>query len=220
MVGTAVAFNLQSHAALVVIGTELGGFTEVWHDLGVHVLAGIAYVFALLLFPDGSIDRSRGPHLMGLAVFFGLFSFIAIDGSHECPRAAVRRARPGGGAPRALATVPRGPEPGAPPALPPARGGHGGVAGGCGGRAHGHLGAQVERRAVHRDDARLRVRRAGGGHVHLLLRPAHRPTWWGRSTVVGADLVRSTARGSCRSRPTASRFDKEHASSSWPGRPA
>ena len=78
MVGTAVAFNLQSHAALIVIGTELGGFTQVWHDLGVHVLAGIAYVFALLLFPDGSIDRSRGPHLMGLALFFGLFSFIAI----------------------------------------------------------------------------------------------------------------------------------------------
>jgi plastocyanin len=79
MVGTAVAFNLQSHAALVVLGTQLGGFTQVWHDLGVHVLAGIAYVFALLLFPDGSIDRSRGPHLMGLALFFGLFSFIAIS---------------------------------------------------------------------------------------------------------------------------------------------
>ena len=78
MVGTAVAFNLQSHAALVVLGTQLGGFTQVWHDLGVHVLAGIAYVFALLLFPDGSIDRSRGPHLMGLALFFGLFSFVAI----------------------------------------------------------------------------------------------------------------------------------------------
>ena len=60
MVGTAVAFNLQSHAALVIFGTQLGGFTQVWHDLGVHVLAGVAYVFALLLFPDGSIDRSRG----------------------------------------------------------------------------------------------------------------------------------------------------------------
>ncbi|MFL6204926.1 MAG: hypothetical protein ACJ739_06215 [Acidimicrobiales bacterium] len=79
MVGTAVAFNLQSHAALVVIGTQLGGFTQLWHDLGVHVLAGVAYVFALLLFPDGSIDRSRGPHLMGLALFFGLFSFVAIS---------------------------------------------------------------------------------------------------------------------------------------------
>ena len=36
-------------------------------------------MFALLLFPDGSIDRSRGPHLMGLALFFGLFSFVAIS---------------------------------------------------------------------------------------------------------------------------------------------
>jgi plastocyanin len=79
MVGTAVAFNLQSHAALIVIGDHLGGFTQVWHDLGVHVLAGVAYVFALLLFPDGSIERSRGPHLVALAVVFGLLSFVAIS---------------------------------------------------------------------------------------------------------------------------------------------
>jgi len=79
MVGTAVAFNLQSHAALIVIGGHLGGFTQVWHDLGVHVLAGVAYVFALLLFPDGAIERSRGPHLMALAVVFGLLSFVAIS---------------------------------------------------------------------------------------------------------------------------------------------
>ena len=79
MVGTAVAFNLQSHAALILIGDHLGGLTVLWHDLGVHVLAGLAYVFALLLFPDGAIDRTRGPHLMALAVFFGLVSFIAIE---------------------------------------------------------------------------------------------------------------------------------------------
>jgi plastocyanin len=78
MVGTAVAFNLQSHAALAVIGDRLGPFTLVWHDAGVHVLAGVAYVFALLLFPDGAIDRSRGPHLLALAVAFGVFSFVAI----------------------------------------------------------------------------------------------------------------------------------------------
>lgn len=78
MVGTAVAFNLQSHASLLVIGDHLGGLTRLWHDLGVHVLAGIAYVFALLLFPDGAVDRSRGPHLLGLAAFFGLVSFGAI----------------------------------------------------------------------------------------------------------------------------------------------
>ena len=79
MVGTAVAFNLQSHAALVVIGDHLGPITELWHDLGVHVLAGVAYVFALLLFPDGEVDRSRGPHLIALAFFFGLVSFFAIS---------------------------------------------------------------------------------------------------------------------------------------------
>ncbi len=78
MVGTAVAFNLQSHAALGLIGRHLGDATSLWHDLGVHVLAGIAYVFALLLFPDGEVDRTRGPHLMALAIFFGLVSFTAI----------------------------------------------------------------------------------------------------------------------------------------------
>jgi plastocyanin len=78
MVGTAVAFNLQSHAALLVLGDHLGPLTLLWHDLGVHVIAGVAYVFALLLFPDGAIDRTRGPHLMALAVVFGLISFIAI----------------------------------------------------------------------------------------------------------------------------------------------
>lgn len=78
MIGTAVAFNLQSHSALLIVGDHLGGFTLIWHDLGVHVLAGVAYVFALLLFPDGQIDRSRGPHLLALAVVFGTVSFIAI----------------------------------------------------------------------------------------------------------------------------------------------
>ena len=78
MVGTSVAFNLQSHAALLVLGSHLGGLTLLWHDLAVHVMAGIAYVFALLLFPDGAVDRTRGPHLLGLALFFGVVSFVAI----------------------------------------------------------------------------------------------------------------------------------------------
>lgn len=78
MIGTAVAFNLQSHSALLIIGDHLGEVTALFHDLGIHVLAGIAYVFALLLFPDGAVDRSRGPHLMALALVFGLISFIAI----------------------------------------------------------------------------------------------------------------------------------------------
>lgn len=78
MIGTAVAFNLQSHSALLIIGDHLGELTGLFHDLGIHVLAGIAYVFALLLFPDGAVDRSRGPHLMALALVFGMISFIAI----------------------------------------------------------------------------------------------------------------------------------------------
>ena len=84
------------------------GSPQVWHDLGVHVLAGIAYVFALLLFPDGSIDRSRGPHLMGLALVLRPVLVLRHRRSHERPRAAVRRARPGRRPARALAPVPRG----------------------------------------------------------------------------------------------------------------
>ena len=102
MVGTAVAFNLQSHAALLVLGDHLGGLTQLWHDLGVHVLAGVAYVFALLLFPDGAIDRSRGPHLIGLALFFGLVLVRRHRRPHERARAAVRRPRAGRGPARAL----------------------------------------------------------------------------------------------------------------------
>ena len=60
---------------------------------------------------------------------------------------------------------------------------------------------------------------AGGGHVHLLLRPAHRRHGGARSIVVGADLVRRRHARSCRSRPTAAGSTRT-SSSSWPGRPA
>jgi plastocyanin len=80
MVGTAVAFNLQSHAATQVLGLHLGGFLHVYHDYAIHVAAGVCYVFALLLFPDGRLEGSaRRPHLLALALAFGLLSFVAIE---------------------------------------------------------------------------------------------------------------------------------------------
>ncbi|MFN2389439.1 MAG: hypothetical protein ABR575_07540 [Actinomycetota bacterium] len=48
MVGTAATFNLQAHASLVVVPALKG----VTHDV-FHVLTGVAYVLALLLFPTG-----------------------------------------------------------------------------------------------------------------------------------------------------------------------
>ncbi|MDQ3646322.1 MAG: hypothetical protein M3345_05225 [Actinomycetota bacterium] len=48
MVGTAATFNLQAHTSLVVIPALKG----VTHDV-FHVVTGMAYVFALLLFPTG-----------------------------------------------------------------------------------------------------------------------------------------------------------------------
>ena len=191
MVGTAVAFNLQSHAALVVIGTELGGFTDVWHNLGVHVLAGIAYVFALLLFPDGSIDRSRGPHLMGLAVFFGLVSFVAIPDHTSAlvllfgvlvPAAAL------------LAHSRRFREAQSPELRQLYR--LLGVAMGV--SLVGAVAVLTVTSAIKDSDDRFtestrdyEFRRAGGGHVHLLLRPSHH-RHGGDGDRRGADLVRWT----------------------------
>ena len=219
MVGTAVAFNLQSHAALVVIGTQLGGFTQLWHDLGVHVLAGIAYVFALLLFPDGSIDRSRGPHLMGLAVFFGLFSFVAIADHTSAlvllfgvlvPAAAL------------LAHSRRFREAQSPELRQLYR--LLGVAMGVSlvgrrRRAHGHVDAQVERRAVHRDDPRLRGRRRSAAGTYIFYCDPHTDGHVGHGHRRRSRRRQTRARGSCRSRPTGAGSTRT-SSSSWRGRPA
>jgi signal transduction histidine kinase len=69
MVGTAVAFNLQGHWARQVIPTGWLGGVEIWHNL-VHVTAGLAYVFALLLFPTGRLLHPRRAPLIALLVVF------------------------------------------------------------------------------------------------------------------------------------------------------
>lgn len=59
LVGTAIAFNLQSHDSLQVVPTEALGAIDVWH-LSIHVVSGICYVFALILFPTGRLPvRNR-----------------------------------------------------------------------------------------------------------------------------------------------------------------
>jgi hypothetical protein len=73
MVGTAVAFNLQGHWARQVIPTGALGAVEVWHTVLVHVLSGVAYVFALLLFPDGKLVNPRRAPLLVFVVFAFVF---------------------------------------------------------------------------------------------------------------------------------------------------
>lgn len=54
MVGSAVAFNLQGHDSLAVVPVGLLGAVETWH-VWVHILSGLSYMFALLLFPTGRL---------------------------------------------------------------------------------------------------------------------------------------------------------------------
>lgn len=70
MVGTATAYNLQSHASLAV----WSGF-DMLHIL-FHPISGASYVYALLLFPDGRlIPRWSRPLVR---VFYRLGIFVAI----------------------------------------------------------------------------------------------------------------------------------------------
>jgi plastocyanin len=97
MGSTAVAFNLQGHSALLVIPQSWFQAVDLWHTVAIHTAAGIAYVFALLLFPDGQfVARRRLPylffitllyggiasltaedHIVGLVLLFGVFTPIA-----------------------------------------------------------------------------------------------------------------------------------------------
>jgi serine phosphatase RsbU (regulator of sigma subunit) len=53
MIGTAAVFNLQAHSGL----EEMPGLALKLHD-NYHVFAGLAYLYALLVFPDGKLPRS------------------------------------------------------------------------------------------------------------------------------------------------------------------
>ncbi len=75
MVGTAVAFNLQGHLAFQVVPTDTLDAIRVWHNYLIHVLSGVAYVFALLLFPGGKLAHpKRAPFLAFLMLVFVVLS--------------------------------------------------------------------------------------------------------------------------------------------------
>lgn len=80
MVGTAVAFNLQGHSAFQVVPTASFTVIQVWHNFLVHVLSGVAYVFALLLFPDGKLTHpERAPFLAFLMLGFVVLSLTTAE---------------------------------------------------------------------------------------------------------------------------------------------
>lgn len=83
LIGTAVAFNLQGHDALQVVPVSVLPAIKPWHE-GIHVVSGLAYVFALLTFPDGELMRRRlrilrVPALVALALFFVIVSLGTVD---------------------------------------------------------------------------------------------------------------------------------------------
>ncbi|TMK17655.1 MAG: hypothetical protein E6G68_08440, partial [Actinobacteria bacterium] len=79
MVGTAAAYNLQSHAALASVDSF-----DLLHDL-FHPLTGMAYIFALVLFPDGRlIPRFENRYVRfvyRIAFGFAALMFLAGTGS-------------------------------------------------------------------------------------------------------------------------------------------
>ena len=59
LVGSAGAFNLSAHRALGAARAAAGYDIDWWHLLLLHLVAGVCYVYALLLFPDGRFAPRR-----------------------------------------------------------------------------------------------------------------------------------------------------------------
>jgi signal transduction histidine kinase len=104
MLGSAGAFNLQAHTSIVAIQTMTGVNVDWWHVALLHGVGGVAYVFALLLFPTGTLDwggrrnwpvrvllatsvagaaallsvsTAEAPHTISFVLFFGLLTPVA-----------------------------------------------------------------------------------------------------------------------------------------------
>jgi signal transduction histidine kinase len=80
MVGTAAAYNLQSHAALAVHSA----FDDTLH-FNLHPLTGFTYIYALILFPDGRLVPRWSNRLARVsyraAVFVAIFVLLAATGA-------------------------------------------------------------------------------------------------------------------------------------------
>jgi hypothetical protein len=88
MVGTAGTFNMQAHSAFAWLPGGMGPLLLV-HDV-YHIVAGVCYVYALLMFPDGRLVPQhsppwwmRGPMkvvYIGAPVVLGTFFAFLTDG--------------------------------------------------------------------------------------------------------------------------------------------
>ena len=79
MVGSAAAFNLQAHADIDALQRMAGIGIGWWHSLLLHGVGGVAYVFALLLFPTGRLPSAgRLRWTGGLLAFVGLAGAVAL----------------------------------------------------------------------------------------------------------------------------------------------
>jgi len=104
MLGAAGAFNLQAHTAIDAMAATSGAQIGWWHSALLHGVGGVAYVFALMLFPTGtlgwagrrawpvrvlliasvagaaallSVSTAEYPHTLSFVLFFGLLTPIA-----------------------------------------------------------------------------------------------------------------------------------------------
>jgi signal transduction histidine kinase len=87
MVGASGAFNLQAHAAIEAMASAYGVRIGWWHSALLHGVGGLAYVLALLVFPDGQVPwRGSRPMraLVGVAVVgaLALLAFSTADYPH------------------------------------------------------------------------------------------------------------------------------------------
>ncbi len=79
MVGSAGAFNLQAHSDIEAIQRMAGLGIGWWHSLLLHGLGGVAYLFALLLFPTGRLPTGgRSRWTGGALAFVGLAGAVAL----------------------------------------------------------------------------------------------------------------------------------------------
>jgi signal transduction histidine kinase len=104
MLGAAGAFNLQAHTAIDAMAAISGVQIGWWHSALLHGVGGVAYVFALVLFPAGtlgwagrrawpvrvllvtsvagaaallSVSTAEYPHTISFVLFFGLLTPVA-----------------------------------------------------------------------------------------------------------------------------------------------
>lgn len=75
MLGTAVAYNIQTHAALDVVP----GLANFLHPFIVHFVSGVVYVYAVILFPDGRLVPALSGRIKRAALAAGLFYLIVFS---------------------------------------------------------------------------------------------------------------------------------------------